>query len=63
MGTPGCQVFKVGKGSEGLFLHVVVEMECLLFNSYTSMILSASMGLCQPSSGIPQIQAVPASTL
>lgn len=21
MGTPGCQVYKVGKGSEGLFLH------------------------------------------
>lgn len=21
MGTPGCQVYKVGRGSEGLFLH------------------------------------------
>lgn len=63
MGTPGCQVFKVGKDSKGLFLHVVVEMECLLFNSCTSMILSASMGLCQPSSDIPQIRAVLASTL
>lgn len=21
MGTPGCQVYKVGRGSDGLFLH------------------------------------------